>query len=61
MSDNKERFYKVIQWLLENPKEQTSTAVVGTEVQVEAQAEGEAQESDGGRGLDRGSDRDSGK
>jgi hypothetical protein len=45
MLDNKERFHKVIQWLLENPKEQMSIAAVGG----------------GGSGGGRGSDRDSGK
>jgi fatty acid-binding protein DegV len=45
MLDNKERFHKAIQWLLENLKEQTSTAAVGAEAQAEAEAQTEIQES----------------
>jgi hypothetical protein len=38
MLDNKERLHKAIQLLLENPKEQTSTAVVEAKAQAEAEA-----------------------
>jgi hypothetical protein len=45
MLDNKERFHKVIQWLLKIPKEQMSIPAVGAEAQAEAEAQTEIQES----------------